>query len=132
MEAETLSQATQFSTKTFPLPDSALLSEEELAGWKKAYDDILDIWNVAHAGMSPELEPPSDAVLERALKIAHSIAQQKIFSPPMRIVPDGDGGIVLSRWDDDGVYESIEISDDLSAQVCTYNNKRLIDCRPLE
>lgn len=66
--------------------------------WQKVIDSKLIEW-----GRDPEaiaeddLIPPSRFAVHNAIDLAKQLSQQG-WAPPMRAVPDGDGGIVFERW----------------------------------
>jgi len=77
------------------------------------------------------LVPPSPNVIQQAYQIIKRIQENPKNAPPTRVVPDGNGGLSISRMDgeyyqvlnfyDDGTVEHLEFQDSRltsSAVVC--------------
>jgi hypothetical protein len=61
-----------------------------------------------------ELIPPTPAAVGRAIQIAESFRDRNA-PPPLRVVPDGDGGVVFERWTQ-AHTQAIEITKDGRAE----------------
>lgn len=129
MGNNTLSPDVQPIVDTRPASQSTFVMGDSSTEWRKVVDMVLDFWNEARAGISIELEAPTEAVIRHAISfvvwVAREIAPKHSILAPTRIVPDGGGGIVLSRSDPDGVYRTIEIRDDCSITASLFENNRL-------
>lgn len=93
--------------------------------WQRVIDDQLIEW-----GRNPslleedDLIPPTQAALDRARRI---IAEMMSTGQPapMRVVPDGDGGIGFERWCD-SVTASIEIAKNGTAEIVLLQDGRVV------
>lgn len=67
-------------------------------GWQRVIDAILIEWGRNPSELQEhDLIPPTRPAINRAVEIARAWRDQHL-PPPLRVVPDGDGGIVLERW----------------------------------
>ncbi|MCH8252238.1 MAG: hypothetical protein IID36_07275 [Planctomycetes bacterium] len=73
-----------------------------------------------------DLIAPTPEAIERAIKIAEHLEVDG-SPPPMRVVPDGDGGIVLEH-SCGSVTTSIEIASDGSAECVECVDGRVVRC----
>jgi len=100
-------------------------SNEARSGWQAIIDNWLIEW-----GRNPqELEddyviPPSFAVIKDACKVAKSM-RNKGFPVPLRVVPNGEGGVVFEWWAGP-IFQTIEISCNGTLEAVTYENSRLV------
>jgi hypothetical protein len=107
------------------LASEVLLREESKSRWQDVIDKKLIEW-----GRNPQqvaeddLIPPTARATNAAVGIAVKMRDQG-FLPPLRVVPDGDGGIVLERWEG-AASESIEICHDGSAEFVQCRNHRVV------
>ena len=98
-------------------------------GWQEVIDQKLVDW-----GRNPDqlaednLIPPTRTAVTTAVRIALQM-RDKDLPPPIRIVPDGDGGIVLERWCDD-LSEAIEIERSGSAEYVQSHAHRVVHRAP--
>lgn len=76
--------------------------------WQEVIDEKLIEWGRDPGQLAEDdLIPPTRESVQRATRIALAFRDDG-DPPPLRVVPDGDGGIVLERWRD-SLTESIEI-----------------------
>jgi hypothetical protein len=88
------------------LTDSIRSSRRD--AWEEVVDRRLVEWGRDPSLLEEDdLIPPTREAVQSAVKIVR-ILQQRYLPPPRRVVPDGDGGIVMERWSDHA-SESIEV-----------------------
>lgn len=103
----------QRTVATRAATEDELASAEKNEGFRCNWDDIIDLklieWERDPAALEEdELIPPTPVSVRAAIQIA-SVLRDTDAHPPTRVVPDGDGGIVLERWNGDRSV-SLEIS----------------------
>lgn len=76
------------------------------------------------------LQPPVLRAIQGALSLIESIAKLGTFPPPRRVLPNGEGGVVLERWEGP-LLERIEISADGHSDVTVLNGPALVLRRQL-
>ncbi|MBI3834564.1 MAG: hypothetical protein HY287_09585 [Planctomycetes bacterium] len=102
-------------------------SEREFATeqWQEVIDRKLVDW-----GRNPqqleyeELIPPTRFAIQSAAAIA-MLCRDHALAPPMRVVPDGDGGIILERWKG-SLSTSIEVARDGTVEVVVVEDCRVV------
>jgi len=83
--------------------------------WERIIDEKLVEWGREPAALAEEdLYPPTPAAIQRASDIAMRYRAE--VSPPQRVIPDGDGGIILEWWNGSR-SNSIEIDGDGHAEL---------------
>ncbi len=76
--------------------------------WQSVIDMKLNEWGIDPNQLEEEeLIPPTRTAIRKAVKLAQAF-QNDDWPPPMRVVPDGDGGVVFERWSG-SISVSIEI-----------------------
>ena len=127
-ESNTLMEELEQIVRTGAANDDTLATEDKHSdhlAWQKVIDYQLVEW-----GRNPDLLEEDDLIaptlkaIDRAIKIAVQMRDQR-FSPPKRVVPDGDGGVVLEQWYG-SVTESIEIESDGSAEYVVCDGGRVV------
>lgn len=98
----------------------AIINEHLLTWWVRGTPDVAD----------EDLEPPTKAVIDLAIKIATAMSQEKQIAPPLRVVPNGEGGLVFERWADQ-VFERFELRRELSMEYTVFKNNTLVDRKSL-
>ena len=108
----TLIEDPRRTVRTRAATEAELAIAENREGVRRDWDDIIDR-KLVEWGRDPkaleedELLPPTFESVQTAIQIA-TVLRDMDATPPMRIVPDGDGGIVLERWSGNRT-ESFEI-----------------------
>ncbi|MEO1333925.1 MAG: hypothetical protein AAFV32_10450 [Myxococcota bacterium] len=67
---------------------------------------------------------PSASLLRTAVELAFWFRSQS-FAEPLRVLPDGEGGIVFER-EGPGLFESILVTDDLQIELRRFAQGRLL------
>jgi len=120
------------SMSTGAAPEASLASDLTRSDvyrmrWQEVIDEKLVEWgrNPAHLG-EIDLIPPTRAAIRSAVRIARDMCDASPSpAPPMRVVPDGDGGVVFERWEDSS-SESIEINGDGGAEYVRIRTHRVV------
>jgi hypothetical protein len=100
------------------------------ADWQHVIDQKLTVWEGDPSALEDEgVDPPSAAIIERAINFARSL-QQAGYPPPTNVVPDPNGGIVFERTGN-GSSEEFHFWDDGTADYCRYEGTRLLERRPI-
>ena len=111
--SRTLIEDPQRTVATRAATEDELASAEKHEGFRREWDDIIDR-TLVEWGRDPtaleedELIPPTLESVQLATRVAR-VFRDVGAPPPTRVVPDGDGGIVLERWSGNQT-ESFEIS----------------------
>ncbi|MHB1421927.1 MAG: hypothetical protein ACYC3I_01780 [Gemmataceae bacterium] len=94
------------------------------AKWQTVIDDTLVEWGRDPSRFAEDgLAPPSAKAIGAACQIALFLRDYD-YDAPLRVVPNGDGGIVFERSQGE-IFETIEIQEDGSYEWATFNNGRL-------
>jgi hypothetical protein len=109
-------------------PPAALTSRDD---WQELIDYKLIEWGRDPDQLAEhELIPPTTRAVQRAIQIAKELQARKAL-PPMRVVPDGDGGIVMERWC--GPWSvSIEIDHHGVTELVVVRDCHVVDRRPYD
>lgn len=120
------------SMSTGAAPEAALASDLTRSDvhrmqWQQVIDEKLVEWGRYPAQLAePDLIPPTDSAIRSAVRIAMDMRDASpSHPPPLRVVPDGDGGVVFERWEGSS-SESIEIHGDGGAEYVQIRNHRVI------
>ncbi len=110
------------------IDDAALANSEshtsdDYASWERAKDRLIRWWRDPGVLEDDDFVVPSRATLHAAIQIASSL-QQSQESPPLRVVPDGEGGISFERRDGQ-VFESLNVLEDGTVELLLFRNCRL-------
>ena len=114
------------------MDETVLLSEkfQNRVGWQKVIDDQLIEWGKDPSQFEDDgIEVPSGESIRRAYDVARRMHDAGV-PPPLRVVPDGDGGITFERQDGP-VFQTIEIADDGSVEGIVFENSRLVSRQPV-
>ena len=126
--SQTISEPIRSPIETGAVDDSALSSGEfhqNQMAWQKVIDDQLIEWGNDPSRLEDDgIEPPSGAIIRLAYDRVQKMRGEG-WPPPLRVVPDGDGGIAF-EWKDGPASCSIEIADDGSIELITFENSRLV------
>ncbi|HEY3244023.1 MAG TPA: hypothetical protein VGM03_11810 [Phycisphaerae bacterium] len=112
-----------------------LATYSETTGNRHAWQEFID-HRLVDWGRDPlqlgdsELVPPTPTAIRRAISFALTLREGDL-PPPKRIVPDGDGGIVIERWHGP-VTVSIEISPDGLAEFVECREGRVVSRATIE
>jgi hypothetical protein len=93
--------------------------------WDALVATSLDRWEKDPQQIEEEgLMPPSVEVLARARQVARTLRAGG-GAPPLRIVPDGDGGVVFERRAG-SVLETLAVEADGSAELASFDGGLLV------
>ena len=110
--------------------DDALASppkprEKDRAGWQRIIDIHLIEWGRNPALFDPdEIVPPSAFIIDAACRVAMRLRDLGAACP-LRVVPDGDGGIAFERRGDES-FESLEITSDGRVELITFHKSKVV------
>ena len=115
--------ATEAATEE-SLASTAGVDEAKYEGWQRIIDDYLIEWGLNPDQLADDdLIPPSKQVIGYANRVAIALREAK-WSPPLRVVPDGEGGIAFEQRSGD-FFQSLEIRADATIELSTFKNCRL-------
>ena len=124
----TLSESIKSPIETRAVDDSVLSSGEvyqNRLGWDNIIDVQLIEWGKDPSWLEDDgLEPPSRQIIGLACCVAQAMRDEGA-PPPLRVVPDGDGGIAF-EWKDGTASCAVEIEEDGSVEMITFENSRLV------
>ena len=110
--------------KTGATTDRALVSAVR-TGWDTTIDRLLAWWEEPSlAGDDDGFEPPSRESIHVALQLARAY-RDNFLSPPLRVVPDGEGGVAFERRSGN-LFESLRVAADGRAELLAFENSRLV------
>lgn len=99
--------------------------ERNRTGWQQIIDGKLIEWGRDPSQLDDEdVTPPSGTAISNACGLA-TCGMDNDVSPPHRVVPNGDGGIVFERWDGP-TFATIEIFEDGSIELCHFDDGKLV------
>ena len=105
--------------------------EKEGAAWQDVIDHQLVEWGRSVADLEDDgLVPPSPYAIYQASRLAMHFRDQG-QPAPMRVVPNGDGGICLERWHGQ-CFQTIEIRADGTVELITFKDSRLVSRHRLD
>lgn len=120
--------------ETFPTgayPDSPVTrtrEEENRAKWQAIIDYKLIEWGCSPGQLEDDgIEVPTGDNILRAIRAAE-VYRDKGVSAPDTVVPDGNGGIVLERREED-VVEVLHLWDDGNLEYRRFQGTRLVERR---
>ena len=95
-------------------------------GWQKFIDDYLVDWGARGLpDMEDDLRPPTRDVISGAIELAEEMAKAG-NPPPSRVIPNGEGGLIFERYSYPNVYQALEILEDLTMELRTYQDSKLV------
>lgn len=131
MPVETLSQVSEirspYITEIDFLGESQPEVNRKTKSWQELTSEFITEVRMGLTGLE-DVTSPTPTVLEGAMKIAAILDHQEI-PPPLKILPNGEGGLVFERIDKAGKdedYEVLEIFDDLNAELRIFRNCKLV------
>ncbi len=99
-------------------------------GWQRVIDEYLTPWILDPTSLEEEdLEPPSLEILRLACRVAWYL-QDKGWVPPLRVVPDGEGGVVFER-DAGACFQTLSIFPSRLGELMTFDDCRLVSRAPV-
>lgn len=129
-------EITQTAPQTSVANESSLaITHQERGAARHAWADIIDL-KLVEWGRNPdqleeeELLPPSRAAIDSAVRIAMTFRDCGVYAPN-RVVPDGDGGIVLERWSG-SFSESFEIFSDGQIEYVSCRDHHVVERLPIQ
>ena len=105
------------------LANSESYSSDDYASWDRAIDRLIEWRRDPSVLEDDDFVVPSRATLHAAIQIASSL-QQSQAPPPLRVVPDGEGGISFERRDGQ-LFESLNVLEDGNVELLSFRNCRL-------
>jgi len=106
------------------LASAARDEEAKFEGWQRIIDDYLIEWGRDPGQLADEdLSPPSKHIIGYASRVAIELRKAG-WPPPLRVVPDGEGGIAFERRSGD-FFQSLEIRADETIELSTFKDCRL-------
>jgi hypothetical protein len=116
------------------LSSRKLLEEDNKAAWEAVVDRLVE-WGCAPEQLAEDgITPPTRRALAMAGRIVAGMRKLNAEAPvrmvAMRVVPDGNGGVVFETGGVQ-VFETIEIDEDGSAEYQMFAGHKLVDRHPL-
>ena len=104
---------------------SPTLGEKSQQGWRNVIDQHLIEWG-RDTGMlqDDDFVPPSSEIVSLACQVAMACRDEG-WSPPTRVVPDGEGGISFER-DAGACFESLNVLRDGTVELLVFRDCKLI------
>lgn len=101
------------------------LSEDDLRAWQTCIEHRLKAWEQQPSQLEEEgLEPPSAEVFPLVGEVAVVLRDQGV-DPPLRVVPNGEGGVVF-EWRDHPFFWVLEVERDGALALSVFRNARLV------
>lgn len=131
-EAETLVGPAQTPVRTGALSDEGLMAAKPLeVAFREAWRQTLEKVSMMRFVRFPDLEaegllPPTGRAISKAIAITNCMLTYGSFPPPMRVLPNGEGGIVFERWDEKGNSERMEFSAAGQAELSAFQGSKLV------
>jgi len=118
-----------FPERTSAAQDDELASrapnEEYWLGWQTIIDNYLVEWGRDPSVLADDdLVPPSGRIIDRACQVAREMRNEG-FLPPLRVVPDGEGGISFERRDG-SYFVSLNFLEDETVEMLTFEDCKLV------
>ena len=122
----------------FELVDTKAASDQELVsewcrdsavGWSGVIDQLLDWLSNPEQLADDDFLPPSKALIEKVCDMVVDFRDEQLASP-LRVVPDGDGGVSLERRAG-SCFETINFYDDGSVELLLFEDCKLVCRLPL-
>ena len=100
-------------------------SHENRRGWESVIDRQLIEWGRGLDGLEcDDIRPPSAVSIRAAIDIARFM-RDEAESAPVRVVPNGEGGIVF-EWAEGREFETVEIDEEGLVEICRFVDSRLV------
>ena len=131
MQASTPLSSDFDGSKTDASAFSPAMPAYAASGWQRVIDRTLIEWGRDPSVLADDgVTPPSKQAIQVAIAIAEAVRGMGI-SPPDRVVPDGDGGIVFEQRSGP-ISRTIEIHDNGDVYVSQFRDSRLVRRERLE
>jgi len=99
------------------------------SGWEEVID-TLSSWADDVTVLEDEgIIPPSYPIVRKALGLSHTLMARG-WAPPLRVVPNADGGIVFEHGIKEQ-FEEVEIYADGSMEFIAFEDSKIVVRRPL-
>jgi len=114
---------------THAAQDSELASGSPRGAVAQAWQRVID-WQLVEWGQGPEslaeeaLVPPSREIIDLACKVA-AAGRESGFPAPLRVVPDGEGGVSFERRSGE-YFQSLNVLADGCVELLTFRNCKLV------
>ena len=109
---------------------SAELNQNQMA-WDKVIDEQLIEWARDPGQLEDDgIEPPSRPIISLACELVRTMRDNGC-PRPLRVVPNGDGGITFERKDG-SLFQAIEIQEDGTIEFTVFENSRLVFRQPIK
>lgn len=127
---------TTLSKPIYHLVDTGTARNEALARERLDQKDLREAWDriidsyLIEWGRNPEafdteeIIPPSESVIHRACILAQQMRDAGL-PPPLRVVPDGDGGVSFERQTGQR-FESLDLSSEGTIELVTFEDCRIV------
>lgn len=100
--------------------------EQSKEGWQRIINSFLCVWCENPSILEDdEFVPPSAAVIHRAIDVARDF-REKGLAPPLRVVPDGDGGLSFERREGN-LSQSLDVLKDGTVELLTFVDCKLVN-----
>ncbi len=109
-----------------PIGSHLSIDVDKLEGWSRTINAINSMNR--RARLDDEIEWPSDVVMEKSRRIAELLRQHGQV-PPMRVVPDGIGGLSFEWRLPGGTSEYLNVYEEGTVDVVTYENSKEVSRR---
>ena len=97
---------------------------ENRRAWEHVIDRQLIEWGKDPGRLEcDDLRAPTAASIQTACEIA-GFMRDEAEPPPLRVIPDGEGGIVFERAEG-RAFVTVEIDEDGSVEICRFVDSRL-------
>ena len=120
------------SVGTRAASDQELVSDwrrDAAPAWGSVIDQLLDWWGNPQELADADFLPPSKKLIEKVCRLAVDSRDRQLESP-LRVVPDGDGGISFERRSGSR-FETINFHDDGSTEWLLFEDCKLVRRLPL-
>lgn len=121
------------SVNTRAVSDQGLVSDggvrDSVDGWSKVIDQLLDWFRNPQELADEDFLPPSKQVIKRVCDFVVASQDGRLPSP-LRVVPDGDGGISF-EWHWGSHFQTINFDDDGSVELLQFEDCKLVRRLPL-
>ena len=93
--------------------------------WQEVIDYTLIEWGKDPSKLKDEdFKPPTIKSITKAIGFAKE-TRDKLLPPPLRTVPNGDGGIVFERRDGE-IFQKLEVDENGQLEFSAFENSKLI------
>jgi hypothetical protein len=105
--------------------DADRLGEDDKSAWQTLIEETLKEWQRDPGALDEDdLEPPTLAILPVVIEVAKALRDNSV-DPPLRVVPNGEGGVVF-EWRDRPWFWSLEVEHTGLLTLSLFRDGRLI------